>query len=336
MIIEVFHHRKPRSDSALKSFSQEIQDEIVHYAHDHSLREVQAWLQEKHHVKRALSTISDFLSWSRTIERRYGNQGAIEALVTPLGADGPESTDTPELTDEEVRTHARRYFLETIVHDCNISAWHQCERIAVNREELELKQQQLELKRQELELKREELELKRKIHERNSDESVVNTDNAKKETPNTKHQTPNNHQQSINDSQESDHLQPSTFNLQPATRNEPANPELPAPEKRQSLSPNVEPLNRGIVESGEEVPSSRFDGFDAFDGSTMFSVNRGKSCKIVANRIKRSGVQSWRPVKTRPTCCQTQLHSNQSRLHQMKVDKGEKMYADAGYHPGYA
>ena len=63
MSIELFRLRKPRSDSALKSLSQEIQDEIVQYAQGRSLREVQAWLQEKHHVKRALSTISEFLSW---------------------------------------------------------------------------------------------------------------------------------------------------------------------------------------------------------------------------------------------------------------------------------
>jgi hypothetical protein len=177
MIIEVFHHRKPRSDSALKSFSQEIQDEIVQYAQGRSLREVQAWLQEKHHVKRALSTISDFLSWSRTIEQRYRNMGAVEALVAPLGTDGAESTDTPDLTPEELRAHARRYFLETIIHDCNVSAWHQSERIALKREEMDLKQQQLELKRQELELKREQFELKRGIHKRNSDELVVKTCN---------------------------------------------------------------------------------------------------------------------------------------------------------------
>src|SRR6185503_1121636 len=148
MTIEVIHRRKPRSDSALKSFSQEVQDEIVQYAHGRSLREVQSWLQTQHHVKRAISTISEFLSWSKVTYQTYGNKGAVEGLVAPLESDGPE------LTSAELRPHARRYFLETIIHDCNISAWHQSERIAVKREELEIKREELELKREELELKR--------------------------------------------------------------------------------------------------------------------------------------------------------------------------------------
>src|SRR6185295_6570247 len=116
MTIEVFHRRKPRSDSALKSFSQQVQDEIVQYAQGRSLREVQSWLQTQHHVKRAISTISEFLSWSKVTYQTYGNKGAVEGMLESLGADASESADGRELTSAELRPHARRYFLETIIH----------------------------------------------------------------------------------------------------------------------------------------------------------------------------------------------------------------------------
>ena len=50
----------------------------------------------------------------------------------------------------------------------------------------------------------------------------------------------------------------------------------------------------------------------------------GKSCKIVANRIQESRVQSRLGVKAHRTGYQSPAHSNQSPSNQIKVDKAEK------------
>src|SRR5882672_9618970 len=141
MNIESFPIRKARSDSVLKSFTPETQEEIGEYAHGRSLADVQKWLQEKHHVKPALSAISGFLAEFRVKDQRERNCGALWGLVAPLKSDGPD------LTPEELQRHAERYFIETIIAQTNISAWHQHQRILLKREELELKREKLELER---------------------------------------------------------------------------------------------------------------------------------------------------------------------------------------------
>ena len=97
MNIEIFSHRKARSDSVIKSLSLEAQDELREYAHGRSLVAVQKWLVEQHQVKPALSAISTFLAEFRMKEQREEYSGALHGLVAPL------ESDCPDLTPEELK-----------------------------------------------------------------------------------------------------------------------------------------------------------------------------------------------------------------------------------------
>ena len=156
--------RKPRSDSALKNLAVEKQEAIADYGQTHSVTQTRDWIVQEYKLTPSRTSVGNFLSWTRMIDKRHENKGAVEGLLTKIEA------DAPELSPEELQARAKQHFAETVINDSNVSAFNQSERNAIRREELEIQ-------RQELAVEREQLELKRKIFERDSCEWIVKMHN---------------------------------------------------------------------------------------------------------------------------------------------------------------
>jgi hypothetical protein len=110
---------KPRSDSTLKTKSDELQEEIFKESRTKSIKELCEWLAKERHTKTSPAAMCRFLGWFGTYRQGTRNEGANEAL-NDLGK-------TPG-----------QFFQDTALDQQDMVAWHNAERIALRRERLEL------------------------------------------------------------------------------------------------------------------------------------------------------------------------------------------------------
>jgi|SRR6185436_18330317 hypothetical protein len=149
---------KPRSDSTLKTKSDELQDEIVKESRTKSHKELSDWLGKERQIQTSPSAVGRFLGWFRTTRQGTGNEGTKEAL-------------------QDMNKSPAEFFQDTMVDQHNLAAWHQSERVAVRREELEIRRQEVQLQREEVQLQRERVKLDQEKFQRSHSEYIVNTCN---------------------------------------------------------------------------------------------------------------------------------------------------------------
>src|SRR6185436_18619337 len=117
---------KPRSDSTLKTKSDELQDEIVKESRTKSHKELSDWLGKERQIQTSPSAVGRFLGWFRTTRQGTGNEGTKEAL-------------------QDMNKSPAEFFQDTMVDQHNLAAWHQSERVAVRREEVQLQRERVKL-----------------------------------------------------------------------------------------------------------------------------------------------------------------------------------------------
>src|SRR6185295_18833268 len=106
---------KPRSDSTLKTKSDELQEEIFKESRTKSNKELSDWPRTEKQIQTSPSAVCRFLGWFRTYRQGTRNEGNNEAL-------------------QDLNKTPGEYIADTIVDQQNVAAWHQSERIALRRE----------------------------------------------------------------------------------------------------------------------------------------------------------------------------------------------------------
>src|SRR5207249_1598382 len=115
----------------LKVLPEERQDEIAHFALEHSLPETVHWLAESG-LETSTAAISRFLSWYRLRQQMERSLASIRELLSEL------AEEDPTLTPERLHQIGNIFFAGLAIEQQDPAAWYMAQKIALRRAQLQL------------------------------------------------------------------------------------------------------------------------------------------------------------------------------------------------------
>ena len=128
---------KPRSDSPLKTLSEERQDEIAQYALKNSLKQTAQWLCECG-VPTSFPAVSRFLDWYKIKQTLQRIETVTDTVVSEL------ATQNPELPAERLHQIGNDFFTSLALLKQDHKAWYMSEQIALKNARLKLETRKFE------------------------------------------------------------------------------------------------------------------------------------------------------------------------------------------------
>jgi hypothetical protein len=122
---------KPRSDSPLKTLSEERQEELAQYALDNSNKQTARWLCECG-IPTSASAVSRFLAWYRTKQTLLRNQTVTETLVSEI------AEQNPDLMPERLEQIGHSFFTSLALANQDHKAWYMTQQTALKNARLKL------------------------------------------------------------------------------------------------------------------------------------------------------------------------------------------------------
>ena len=119
--------RKPRSDSRLKTLTNQRQEQIAEYAAGHSLADVKAWLSEDG-LRTSVAALSEFLSWYLLKQQLIKNESTVDSVLEQL------KQTRPDLTESELFAAGQSFFSALAIEQRDAKTWKRTQDLKFKRE----------------------------------------------------------------------------------------------------------------------------------------------------------------------------------------------------------
>jgi len=129
--------RKSRSDSQLKTLSEERQSAIIEHMRDHRLTDTVAWLRDDGIVTSA-AALSEFHSWHHLRARLTRNQATVEQLLEKI------AQRDPNIPQDQLFLVGQEMFSAMAIEQSDPKSWFLTQRLNLQRSELHLARQRFQ------------------------------------------------------------------------------------------------------------------------------------------------------------------------------------------------
>lgn len=131
-------HRKPRSDSALKTLPEERQAQVAAMLASRSLADVRAELA-KDGLVTSSAALSEFWSWWQLREALRRRENRVASILEQV------QTETPAVAPEKLFQLGQSLFGAMAIAEEDGRAWYNTQRLALKRQEIDLDRERFEV-----------------------------------------------------------------------------------------------------------------------------------------------------------------------------------------------